>query len=208
MIQDKLTTAKVRKIIVSFLKHIADNWQFYKNHLPHLRRTMMFYNEFAYGIRFLPENSNYKIEFNPKDPLLEDLAGIFGKSYCKEVRNLIYGAWPLRNDFRPWEGYEEPIADTPKALRKKCPDLFKTDEDAREYMHKITGAGYGNYNGRRVKMTSGGTPDIWYQGFTTVKEFPEQKKFLDSIRNNPRIKKGMALMEEQFLRDKAEEQKK
>ena len=75
---NKLTAAKVSRIVRSFLRHIADHWDFYKTNLPHLRRTMMVYNEFAYGIRCLPENNKgHGIEFNPREPLLEDVADVF-----------------------------------------------------------------------------------------------------------------------------------
>lgn len=203
----RLTEGQVRKIIDAFLQHIADNWKFYQKHLPHLRRTMMFYNEFAYGIRWLPENAGCAIEFNPKDPLIEDLPEVFGSSHTKTIGNLIYGAWPLRVEFKPWIGYEEPIDDTPQALVEKWPSLFKTEAEAIKHMRGL-GTGYGKYKGKLVKLTWGRTPDIWYRGFTTVREFPEQKEFLDSVHNHPRVKLGIQLMEKEFLTMKGKEQRK
>lgn len=202
----RLTAHDVDCIISSFLAHIAHNWETYKHNLPALRRTMMFYNEFAYGIRSLPENNGCSIEFNPKDPLLDDLRAHFGERFTEEIADLIYDAWPLRAVTRPWDGYEEPLDNTPEALMEAYPDLFKTREAALDHMHNYPGTGFATIDGERVKVGSSGIPEIRYKGFTTVREFPEQKAFLDTIRNNPRIQRGIELMNVDHERSRLEKE--
>jgi hypothetical protein len=194
-----LTREGVDSIITSFFDHIAKNWDTYKNNLPSLGRTMMFYNEFAYGIRLLPENESYDIEFNPRDPLLDgDLERAFGDNYTEEIGKLVYDAWPLRQEFEPWAGYEEPIEDTPEALMKAYPTLYTTIEQAREGFADTLGTGRAMYQGRIVHVKPRGTPEILFKGFTTIEEFPAQKEFLDTIRNNPRIRYGIFLLEKVY----------
>lgn len=204
--EQRLTPEEVDQIVASFLQHIADNWETYKDNLPGLRRTMMFYNEFASGIRYLPENSipvdERDLYFNPKDPLIDDLPKFFGERYTEEIENLVYGAWPLRAEGRPWLGYQEPIDDTPEALMKAWPTLYPTLEKAREGFFNNFGTGRDWFEGQMVHMTAGGYPDIWYRGFTTMEEFPEQRQFLDTIRNHTRIQVGISLMEQEAAKAK------
>lgn len=181
--ENRLTPDAVRAIVMSFLEHIAEHWDVYIKNLPHLRRTLMMYNEFAYGIRFLPENTNptqddVGIEFNPKDPLLDDVPKVFGDKFTEEIGSLIYDAWPLRHRHM-WRGYVEP---------KK----IKTT-DALE-LAKIPGAGFALFNGKPMELGPSGTPTLWFRGFTTAKEFPWQKDFLDAVRKHPRVRLGIELM--------------
>jgi hypothetical protein len=172
---------------------------------------MMYYNEFAYGIRTLPENKNYRIEFSPRDLLMdENQREVFGDKYTDEIGSLIYDAWPLRKEFVPWEGYEEPVEWTPELLMVAYPTLFSNVEQAREHMYNAIGTEFGWYtDGRRLKLQPCGTPDIFYKGFTTIEEFPAQREFLDTIRNHPRISLGMRLLQEEYekfaLKKKAQE---
>lgn len=203
-----LKQEEVTRIINSFFIHIAENWNIYRNNLSNLRRTMMYYNEFAYGIRYLPENQDsdidpedesFWIEFNPKDPLLDgSLKTAFGDRFTEEIGILVYDAWPLRNNFRMWEGYEEPIEDTPEALFEKYPTVYPTLEDAKKGMDNYSGTGRGLVDGKSIHLCPFGTPDILYKGFITVEEFPNQKEFLDTIRKHPRISCGIMLMEKEF----------
>ncbi|MBI2633596.1 MAG: hypothetical protein HYW78_04430 [Parcubacteria group bacterium] len=203
--QKYLTPSNIDAIVSGFFEHIRDNWDFYKDNLPHLRKTMMVYNEFAYGIRFLPENKNYRIEFNPKDPLIEDVEKIFGNAYTEEIGRLIYDAWPLRKEFKGWEGYEEPTAITIKALRKRYLKMMKDllidskpeEKSFDKYIDDVIASGYKKIeNDKIVKLCPSGTPDSYYKGFTTVTEFQAQKEFLDSVRNHPHIRYGIQLMEQ------------
>ncbi|MBI5044799.1 MAG: hypothetical protein HZC02_02635 [Candidatus Levybacteria bacterium] len=188
-----LTEEDVNAIVVSFLEHVVQFWEIYRNNLPQLRRTMMYYSEFCYGIRFLPENSHYDMEFNPRDPLSEEsLRQVFGEGYLDEMGYLIYDAWIVPESF--WEGYEEPTPDTPEALMTRFPSIFPTLEDAHFHMYECPGTGFGWHEGKRMQLRPCGTPNIFFVGFTTVEEFPEQVQFLDTIRDHPRIKVGIELM--------------
>lgn len=194
-----LTPESVNAITTSFMTHIAENWGTYKDNLPNLRRTMMYYNEFAYGIRYLPENQHYELEFNPKNPLLDgDLEEAFGDKYTDVIGNLVYDAWPLRREFKPWEGYQEPIEDTPEALMEAHLALYHNIEEARKAFENTLGTDREIYQGKIMHVGPSGIPHIFYKGFTTVEEFPAQKEFLDTIRNNPRIQYGIALMEQAY----------
>lgn len=204
-----LTNGDIESIVASFLRHIAEYWGVYKDNLPLLRRTMMVYNEFCYGIRWLPENDDNGIEFNPRDPLIDgDLEKAFGERYTDEIRSVIYDAWPLRVHFSPWLGYKEPLPDTIESLMAEYPSIFPTVEKARHHMYECTGTEYGWHNGQRMLLKPCGTPDILYAGFTTAQEFPEQTLFLDTVRGNPRIQLGIELMEASYeiMRKKKEEE--
>ena len=190
----ELTKDEVRGIVRSFLEHIAAYWNQYEKNLPQLARTMRHYNEFAYAIRSLPENKDCAIEFNPKYPLIEDIGAVFGAKWDEQIGNLVYDAWGVAMPPRGKYEAEEPLPDTPEALHEKYRNsIFPTIEAARRHMYEVEGAGYGWYNGQRMKLQICGTPEYFFHGFTTVEEFPEQKQFLDSIRNHPRIKEALQL---------------
>jgi hypothetical protein len=188
-LKKRLTAKEVERFVNRFLEHIAAHWDFYRQHLPHLRRTMVVYDEFSMATRFLPEAPG----FNPKNPLIEDLPKVFGRRYTEKIYRLVYDAWGSSNfefptNFRG-DCYPEPIEDTPEALMRAWPTRFQTIAQARH--HLATASGYRSYRGRRVSVGPAGTPEFRYRGFTTVKEFPAQKRFLDEVRNHPRIKLGM-----------------
>ena len=151
----------------------------------------------------MPENQNGEVDVVDYELDLSHntLEVFFGSSYNKHIGDLINDALTFRKEFREWEGYGESIEDTPEALMENYPDLFQSTEGARRFMDE-TGSGYGWFEGERMKLNSQGTPDIWYKGFTTVEEFPEQKEFLDRIRNHPRIKLGIQSREKVLFKEK------
>lgn len=198
----KLTSRQFDKLINSFWVHIRDNWNIYKDNLPQLGHTMMYYNELVYGVRFLPTPEGHYI--NPKYPILEDLPDIFGNAYTDEIGSLVYDAWPLREEFRPWDGYAEPIEDSVESLMAKMPNYFTTPEFTHEYMYNVIGTGYDWHDGQRKKLGPSGTPEIWYRGYTTAEEFPAQKEFLDKLRNHPRLIEAWRLEAEALERSRIE----
>ena len=196
-----LTHEEVMALVHAFLQHVKDNWATYKDNLPALRRTMMYYNEFNFAVRSLPENARCAIEFDPRDELDEDkIEKYFGSDYTVEIANLIYGAWPYRAPYEAWKGYEEPIEDTAEAYQAEYPRLFATVEAAQARMDDPKNADFGTYDGRRVRIGASGMPEFLYRGFSTIEEFPAQTAFLDTIRNHPRIQLGLQRFEEDLER--------
>lgn len=120
-----LTMREVNKIINSFLAHIAKHWDIYEKNLPKLARTLMFYNEFCYGIRYLPEGEGYKLDINPKYPLLDDLGKYFGSRLTEEIKEKVYCAWPVGSRYS-WQGYEQ--MDKPNELRPEYSGFRTTRE--------------------------------------------------------------------------------
>ena len=196
-----LTHAEVEAIVTSFLKHIAENWDTYSTNLPALRRTLMHYNEFAYGLRRLPENTGRAIQFNPREPLMPDILQIFfGDSLTPEIADLVYDAWPLRIELAEWEGYEEPKEHTPESLHKDFPGTFPTIEAARYHMYNEEDTDFAWHEGKRLELCTCGNPQILFAGFTSAEEFPAQTAFLETIRNHPRVRLGIDLMEDEYER--------
>lgn len=89
-----LTENDVKTILDSLFAHIRDNWEFYKDHLPHLRKTMIFYETLRFVVHSLPENKNNHLSFF-KEPILYDFPKVFGDRYTKEIGVLVYDAWLL-----------------------------------------------------------------------------------------------------------------
>ena len=196
-----LTCEEVGLIVDSFLKHIAENWDTYSTNLPALRRTLMHYNEFAYGLCRLPENTGRAIQFNPREPLMPDILQIFfGDSLTPEIADLVYDAWPLRIELAEWEGYEEPKVHTPESLHADFPGIFPTLEDARYHMYNEEDTDFAWYEEKRLELCTCGNPQILFAGFSSAEEFPAQTAFLDTIRNHPRIRLGIELMEDEYER--------
>jgi hypothetical protein len=186
IIQNELTNTDIERMHFSFFSHIATCWSKYSNNLPQLRRTMMFYNEFIHGIRYLPE---YRVdlspESSPKDKLTLDnyIKRAFGEDYNSDITDLVYYAWPLRNDciyFQSGDGYLEPYEATLDEFTQEYGHLYTTPEQIREAWL---------------------TDHPRFNGFTTAEEFPEQKEFLDTIRYNSRVQYGIELMNKTYQVD-------
>lgn len=186
-----LTRTEAISIVRSFFCHIAENWDVYQTKLPNLAKTLMWYNEFVSGIRYLPENhiwrdepvefhteedEKYDLIINPYDPFRThgEMEVCFADALTPQIADLLYDAWPKRIELNEHLGYEDLTESEVTALKEKA---------------KLEGDGENSYD----------FPDPRFAGFTNVEEFPAQRRFLDSIRRHPRIVEGVQLMEGHFL---------
>ena len=97
----------------------------------------MVYNEFAMGIRYLPEDENHEVGFSVTDHLLgRHIATFFGDSYNEHVSDLINSAHTFRKEFREWEGYAEPPDDSPEAPFKGFTEVEESPEQ-KEFLDRI-----------------------------------------------------------------------
>ena len=67
---EPLTEEDVSIFLHLLFVHLRDNWEFYKDHLPHLRKTMVFYELFRCVVSGLPENKDIRNKIVPTNQII------------------------------------------------------------------------------------------------------------------------------------------